>query len=380
MGAIEKFQEIYDNRGDYIRGWKEKNPDGKVIGCFCTYVPEEIAYAGGVLTTRLLGSHEIEDATAPHIFGMFCPFCRDVLAQGLKGRANYLDGICDANCCMHLLQAFEAWALNVKPEPKVFRVDMPCQVQNPHAIQFLTGEAECFKKDIEEWMGKKITNDDLDRAIDVFNENRRLMKQIYDLRKADNPPITGLECMYMVVSGQLMDKKDHNVLLKEALKELKNRKLDRDPGTRLMIIGSENDDVEFISMLESGMTLPSTVVIDEMCTGTRAFWEEVIPKENRMEAIAERYINRTPCPAKDFPNRIRFQRALKFAKEWNVEGVLTLQQKFCDPHELDIPSLRTFFEENGLKTYFLELDVTVPVGQFSTRVEAFIESLMLDII
>ncbi|MBW2118189.1 MAG: benzoyl-CoA reductase, partial [Deltaproteobacteria bacterium] len=59
MGAIEKFQEIYENRGDYIRDWKSKNPEGKVLGCFCTYVPEEIAYAGGVLTTRLLGSHEI---------------------------------------------------------------------------------------------------------------------------------------------------------------------------------------------------------------------------------------------------------------------------------------------------------------------------------
>jgi len=380
MGAIEKFQEIYENRGDYVRDWKKRNSEGKVMGCFCTYVPEEIAYAGGVLTTRLLGSHEIEDETAPHIFGMFCPFCRDVLAQGLKGRVEYLDGICDANCCMHLLQAFEAWAINVKPAPKIFRVDMPCQVQNVQAIEFHTGEVECFKNDIEEWMGKTITNADLDDAIAVFNENRQMMKQIYEMRKQSNPPITGLESMYMVVSGQIMDKKDHNILLKEALEELKDRKLDRDTGTRLMLIGSENDDVEFISMIESGMSLPATVVIDEMCTGTRAFWDEVTPGEDRMHAIASRYINRTPCPAKDFPQRIRFDKALKFAKEWNVEGVLTLQQKFCDPHELDTPALREYFEKNGLKTYFLELDVTVPVGQFSTRVEAFIESLMLDIL
>ncbi|MFZ3044612.1 MAG: 2-hydroxyacyl-CoA dehydratase, partial [Desulfatirhabdiaceae bacterium] len=190
----------------------------------------------------------------------------------------------------------------------------------------------------------------------------------------------GLESMYMVVSGQLMDKEDHNALLEEALTELKNRKVDREIGTRLMLIGSENDDVEFISMLESGMSLPATVVIDEMCTGTRYFWNDVIPEEDRIHAIALRYINRTPCPAKDFPNRIRFQNALKFAKEWNVEGVLTLQQKFCDPHELDTPELRKYFADNGMPTYFLELDVTTPVGQFSTRVEAFIESLMLDIV
>jgi len=45
-----------------------------------------------------------------------------------------------------------------------------------------------------------------------------------------------------------------------------------------------------------------------------------------------------------------------------------------------MPPLRKYLEDNGVPTYFLELDVTLPVGQFSTRVEAFLESLMLDII
>jgi benzoyl-CoA reductase subunit C len=68
------------------------------------------------------------------------------------------------------------------------------------------------------------------------------------------------------------------------------------------------------------------------------------------------------------------------AKDWRVEGALIIQQKFCDPHELDIPSLREYLEKNGVPTYFLELDVTVPIGQFSTRIEAFIESLLEEIV
>lgn len=380
MEAIKKCQEIYDKRGEYLRDWKSRHPEGKILGCFCTYVPEEIAHAGGVLTTRLLGSHEIEDDTAPYIFGMFCPFCRDVLAQGLKGRAEYLDGISDGNCCMHLLQAFEAWYLHVNPQPRIVRVDFPCSVQNKASQEYLKVEVECFKEDIEEWVGKEITDDALDHAIEVFNENRRLLRQIYDLRKADDPPITGLESMYLVVAGQLMDKEEHNEILREAVVELKDRKLDRETGTRLMLIGSENDDVEFINMLENGMTLPATVVIDEHCNGSRYFWNEVVPEEDRIQAIASRYIHRPPCPAKDWPGRIRFQHALQLAKEWNVEGAITLQQKFCDPHEADIPCLREYLKDNGLPTYFLELDVTVPLGQFSTRIEAFLESLMLDIV
>ena len=380
MGAIEKFQEIYENRHDYAREWKSKKPAGRVLGCFCTYVPEEIVYAAGVLPVRILGSHEIEDETAPHLFGMFCPFCRDVLAQGLKGRYDYLDGICDANCCMHLLQSFEAWGLNVKPQPKILRVDAPCSVQNRHSRNYLTRELHCFREDIEEWIGKKITDADLDHAIAVYNENRRLMKHIYELRKVDEPPITGLESMYMVVSSQMMDKAEHNILLKEVIEELKERKIDREIGTRLMMVGSENDDVEFIHMIEEKMVLPATVVIDDHCTGSRYFWNEVILQDDRIQSVAARYTDRTPCPAKDFPEYRRFNNILKLAQEWRVEGVLMIQQKFCDPHEMDIPPLRKFFEDNGLPTYFLELDVTVPVGQFSTRVEAFIESLMFDIV
>jgi benzoyl-CoA reductase subunit C len=380
MGAIEKFQEVYENRHDYANIWKAKHPGRKILGCFCTYVPEEIPYAAGVLPVRILGSHEIEDYTAPHLFGMFCPFCRDVLAQGLQGRYQYLDGICDANCCMHLLQSFEAWGLNVKPPPKVLRVDTPSSTQNPYSKKYLSGELKYFKEDIEEWVGKKITDQDLNHAIEVYNENRRLMREIYELRKGDHPPITGLESMYMVVSSQFMDKEEHNKLLKEALKELKDRKLNRETGTRLMIVGSENDDVEFIAMVEQKIVLPATIVIDDHCTGSRYFWNEVPPEKDRLQALASRYIDRAPCPNKDWPGRLRFPHVLQLAKDWRAEGAIVIQQKFCDPHELDIPSLREYLGKNGVPTYFLELDVTVPVGQFSTRVEAFIESLMEEIV
>ena len=62
-------------------------------------------------------------------------------------------------------------------------------------------------------------------------------------------------------------------------------------------------------------------------------------------------------------------------KDWNVDGVILIQQKFCDPHELDKVALLKFFEQNDIPTLYLELDVTVPLGQFKIRVEAFLESL-----
>jgi benzoyl-CoA reductase subunit C len=149
-------------------------------------------------------------------------------------------------------------------------------------------------------------------------------------------------------------------------------KPERRTGTRLMIVGSEDDDTEFIQMVES---LDATFVVDDHCTGSRYIWEDVNPDGDRLTAIADRYIRRVPCPSKDWPKRMRLPHLLKLAKEYRVEGAIIIQQKFCDPHELDIPATKKLLEENGIPTLFLEFDVTVPVGQFRVRVEAFLEML-----
>jgi len=373
---LDNFDFIYKNRHDYQKAWKEKT-GGKILGYFCTYVPEEILYAADVLPVRILGSHETQDVTEPHIHsGMFCPFCRDVLAQGLQHRYDYLDGIMIAQSCMHLRQAFFSWKIHVPP-PFTYYLLHPMHVQSPHAKPYLKAELVKFKKAVEEWTGKTITDDDLNRGIEIVNKDRRLMKQVYELRKKENPPLTGVEAMKMVVASQFSDKREHAMLVEAALEELTNRKLDRTTGVRLMIFGSENDDFEFMEMVEN---LGATFVIEDHCTGTRYFWDEVEPNKDPLEAIANRYVDRIACPSKDWEERTRGKYLLQFAKDFNVQGAIIIQQKFCDPHECDIPPLKSLLEENGIPCYFLEFDVTVPLGQFRTRVEAFIEQLTLEII
>jgi len=372
--VFEKFEEWYRNRHEYARKWKAET-GGKVLGYFCTYVPEEIIYAAGALPVRIFGSHEVQSITEPHIFSMFCPFCRDCLAQGLLGKYDYLDGIVIAQCCLHMRQAFTSWRIHIPIEYSYY-LYMPHGVQSPRAYFYLRGELEDFKKSLEKWTARNITDHDLDKAVEICNTNRRLMKQIYELRKRNDPPLTGLEAMEMVASSQVTDKKEHNHALKELLEELPQRKVNRDTGIRLMILGSENDDTEFMSMVES---LGATFVIDDHCTGSRYFWNEVMPQPDRLNAISARYIERPACPSKDWPERTRLPHILKLAQDYDVQGAFLIQQKFCDPHELDIPTLKLHLEKNGIRTYFLEFDVTVPTGQFKTRVEAFLETFQLPI-
>ncbi len=374
---IEKFQEWHENRHEYQKEWKRRTGN-KIVGYFCTYIPEEIFYAADILPVRILGSHEPQDVTEPHIFGMFCPFCRDVLAQGLKGKYNYLDGITLAQSCLHLRQAFTSWDLHKNPGWSYF-LPMPNHVQSKRAVPFLIEEYKLLIKKVEELAGKKITDDDLRRGIDIMNNVRRVMKEIYEFRKEDSPPITGTEAMYMACAQFFTDAREFLPVAEEVKKELETRKLDRDPGKRIMLVGSENDDIEYIAMIETlgeRESVGCTVVIEEHCTTTRYFWDEVDTSiDDPLTAIAERYVSRTPCPSKDWPQRTRLQRILQLAKDFKVDGAIVIQQKFCDPHETDIPFVRKFLEDNGIPTYFLEFDVTVAAGPFAIRTEAFLETL-----
>jgi benzoyl-CoA reductase subunit C len=366
---------VSENRHQYAKEWKERT-GGKVAGWLCTYSPVEVMYAAGMLPVRILGTHEVQDVTDRYLFPTVCPFSRDALAQGLKGRYDYLDVMTMARTCSHVQGTFDNWR-NYVPTPLSYFVWFPCHRASSRAKDCLVAELRDFADALAKATGRPMTDADLDRSIELYNTNRRLMREVYEFRKDENPPITGAETMEMVVASQLMDPEEHNRLLEQLLQELPQRSLDRQAGLRLMMIGSEMDDIVFVRMLEE---LGCTVVADEHCTGARYFWDDVVPQENRLEAIAVRYIDRWPCPAVSSDFSTRVDRIMQHAKDWDVQGALLYQQKFCDPHEFDIPSVQQAFKDKDIPTLVLEFDVTIPFGQFRTRVEAFLEMAELEVL
>jgi len=422
--VFSQFKSWYEERHAYAKGWKART-GGKVMGCFCSYAPEEILVAANWLPARVLGGHQPQDVAEKYMFGMYCPFSRDVLAQGLKGRYDYLDGILLTQSCIHLRQSFNSWQMHV-PVPFNYYIYMPQKVQTPHAVPYHRSELAKFRAALEAYDGTTLSEDDLNRGIAVVNENRRLMREVYEFRKGDSPKVTGTEAMWMTTSSMWVDKEEHSAELRRVLKELPNRSLTRQTGAKLMIIGSENDDIPFIEMVEK---VGATVVMDEHCTGTRYFWNqcEVPPlqspplsggevredkspplsgrevredkspplsgrevREDKspplsggdekggrdlMTAIAQRYIDRPTCPVKDWEDRTRFEHILRLAREWEVQGAIIIQQKFCDPHECDMVPLRAFLNEHDIPNLMLEFDATTPLGPFRIRVEAFLEMI-----
>jgi len=373
-GLFDQFKNWYEKRHDYARAWKQRT-GGQVVATMCTYTPEELLIAAGMLPVRVLGAHEPQNVSEPHIFGMFCPFCRDSLAQGLLGRFDYAQGVTLTQSCIQYRQTFTSWRMHVPTVEWDYYCPMPNDVQSPHAKKAHYAEIGRFREFLGQLTGKPLTDAMLNDALDLVNENRRLLRQLYEFRKAENPHVTGLEAVYAALTAQFTDKGEHNAELKKVLARLPTRKMGREQGVRLMTIGSENDDCGFMAMVES---VGATIVIDDQCSGTRYFWNEAKRNGNPVQAIADRYCERPACPTKDYPEHTRFGHVLQLAKDYNARAAVFLQQKFCDPHEGDYPDLKRHLEDNGVPTLFLEFDITNPIGPFRIRIEAFLETLRED--
>jgi benzoyl-CoA reductase subunit C len=373
-GLFDQFKAWYEQRHDYARGWKART-GGQVVATMCTYTPEELLIAAGMLPVRVLGAHESQNVSEQHIFGMFCPFCRDSLAQGLLGRFDYADGVTLTQSCIQYRQAFDVWRRHVPAVQWDYYCPMPNDVQSRHAKAAHRHEVARFREFLEQLTGRPLDDAALNEAIAVVNENRRLLRQLYDFRKESNPKVSGLESVYAALTAQFVDKREHNAELRRVLAELPARDMDREEGVRLMTIGSENDDCGFMAMVES---VGATIVIDDQCSGSRYFWNEARPNGDAVAAIADRYCERPACPTKDYPAHTRFDHVLTLAQEYRAQAAVFLQQKFCDPHEGDYPDLKRHLEANGIPTLFLEFDITNPIGPFRIRIEAFLETLRED--
>ena len=370
-GLFDQFKSWYEKRHDYARAWKART-GGQVVATMCTYTPEELLIAAGMLLVRVVGAHEPQNVTEPHLFGMFCPFCRDSLSQGLLGRYDYCEGVTLTQSCIQYRQTFNSWREHVPTTKWNYYLPMPNEVQSRHARLMHYAEVKKFRTYLEGVVGRPISDQDLQRGSAVVNENRRLLRQLFEYRKETNPRVNGVEALYASITAQFVDKEEHSRELKRVLAELPDRKQDRPEGVRFITIGSENDDIAFMAMVES---VGSTIVIDDQCSGTRYFWNEARVQDDPIAMIADRYCERPACPTKDYPAHTRFDHVLKLARDYNARAAIFLQQKFCDPHEGDYPDLKRHLEENGIPTLFLEFDITNPLGPFRIRIEAFLETM-----
>ncbi len=345
----------------------------------CTHVPEEILYAAGIVPVRIVSSHVSQAATRGYIHETYCCFSHDCAYQGLSHNYDFLDLIVTTSSCIHMGEAFNVWVRFAGFQGKSFLIKYPHIIETEPAAAFMVESFKEFKIFLEKFVKKSITDEEIERAIQVYNKSRRLLKKLWEFLKRDKPPINGPEVATITLAAQFMDKQEFNQMLEQLVEELEGEPGKKLSGVKLMVSGGACDDMGIFDLIEH-LNYSANLIFVDSCTATRYFWFEVPEgRPDKLAALAEGYIGKIPCPAKDnvpgTGEKKRFRYILQFIDEYKPDGVVLLYQRFCSPQPMDVVALKPILNKLGIPSIDLELDTTIPVTQFKTQLEAFVEIL-----
>ena len=367
----------YRRRDLAAREWKYRG--GKVAGYFCDSVPEEMILAAGFFPLRISGDPgggtELADRyTEP----FYEPDVRSMFNMLLSGRYDFLDFLIIPYSRDAILALYYHLDKVQQIDPALkfherYLFDIP-RTRFWLSSLYMRDRVRELKKKLEEWSGKEISNKSLSRAIATGNENKMLLKEVAALRAAEPPCISGVESLQIIGSSTFMLKEEHNKLLRQFLKETDG--LPARDGVRLFVEGSPIDNLQLYELVES---FNATIVGEDNCWGNRYSDDQIDLSLDPLEAIAERYHLKSPCPRMHFMDK-RTDYCLQSAVEAKAQGALFFFLEWDNAPAWEYPDQKEALEGKGIPTICFEMQKYLlsdtDKEQIETSLERFIKSIV----
>lgn len=370
---------VAEVHGARIQELEEHKKNGrKIIGTFCVFVPDEVILAANAVSVGLCAGSQfwIEDGERV-LPRNLCPLIKAFTGAKIGRTCPYFQS-CDLlvgeTTCDGKKKAWEV----LKDYTPVHVMELP-QMKRPQNYEQWAEEIKLFIERIEELTGNKVTVEGLQKAIKLNNRKRRALKRLYDLRKNTPTPISGLDVL-LISQIAFYDEPERFIeKVNELCDELEERVKTMKPNgkKRIMITGTPMalPNWKMHSIVEG---LDAEIVLEETCTGTRYFENEVAEDGETLDEIlknlADRYMG-VNC-ACFTPNDGRIDDILKYAKEYNVDGVINYNLSFCHTYAIEYSQVEKALKENNIPVMMIETDYsTEDTGQIKTRVEAFLEMI-----
>lgn len=370
---------VAEVHGARIQELEEHKKNGrKIIGTFCVFVPDEVILAANAVSVGLCAGSQfwIEDGERV-LPRNLCPLIKAFTGAKIGRTCPYFQS-CDLlvgeTTCDGKKKAWEV----LKDYTPVHVMELP-QMKRPQNYEQWAEEIKLFIERIEELTGNKVTVEGLQKAIKLNNRKRRALKRLYDLRKNTPTPISGLDVL-LISQIAFYDEPERFIeKVNELCDELEERVKTMKPNgkKRILITGTPMalPNWKMHSIVEG---LDAEIVLEETCTGTRYFENEVAEDGETLDEIlknlADRYMG-VNC-ACFTPNDGRIDDILKYAKEYNVDGVINYNLSFCHTYAIEYSQVEKALKEKNIPVMMIETDYsTEDTGQIKTRVEAFLEMI-----
>ena len=370
---LESLFELAQSPGycKYALEWKQGG--GKIWGVLDSYVPEEVLLAAGILPWRMRGSRRpFPNLALQHRASTCNPYYTHVIQSVLEGELDFLDGIAATDWEIDGTRCYDLLEYLGKPGLRHI-LHMP-HIKTDRGLAFFIEEIKKFIGAVENFSGKEITERSLRQAAQQVNTVRALLMRLYSLRQRQQVPVSGTECLNICLAGMTMAREDFIRKMESLFPYLETRPTSgNSAGPRLLVLSDFLDDGAFLDLVEKA---GAVVVMDDLDTASRYFWGATdINSSDITTAIANRYLNRVPCPRMDFWEE-EIDQVIAWAASFKVDGVLLLYLPWCYSRQFRIPFWIQRMKEARIPFTALEREYCLfHPAQLKTRVEAFIESL-----
>jgi len=213
---------------DHIKDWQSKGK--KVAGFYCTYIPEELLHAASLLPFRIRATgNQDTDLGDIYMVRFTCSFVRATLDLALKGTYDFLDGFLVCNSCDHSRRMFELFSLKVFNQERIKKEVPQFYLALPHTItkegfEWYKLEIQELKNELEKKFDlKEISSEELNDSIEIYNQNRTLLREIHEMRIAKSPKLTGSEALQIQMANSSVRKDFANQQLKRIIQILNER-------------------------------------------------------------------------------------------------------------------------------------------------------------
>ena len=341
--------------------------DKKRVGWFCSYVPEELIIASGLEPVRLRGQVKELKEVDSYVFSNMCPYLKNVLDSGLRGRLAHLDGIIFTNSCDGMRKLYDLWTQYIKI-PFTFMLEVP-KNRDTLGIRYFSDQLLALKRSLEEVYDVDISMK-LPAAISLMNHHRIMLGKIFEGQRQSPPRFKGSE-LFALCQEEMSSPKDGTTpKLRELVSHPGPSGGSNTSNARILLMGNTLDYPTLFGLVENAR---GSVAIFDTCNGLKHYSELVEEGHDQIECLARRYLLKPACPRMPgFGKRI--ERLEQLIQDYSIEGIIYSNLKYCDYSLFEIPQIEQFLKERHVPLLVLENDyLWTDVERLKIRVEAFLE-------
>ncbi len=382
-GVLDRLEVLSDSTfadPDFnaLRQFRLRSPQSRVIGCFPVYTPEELVHAAGFLPAHIFGGGQLVeiDHADSRIQSFVCSICRSTLELGLRGMVDMVDGFMFPSICDVARNLSGVWKRNF-PDHFVAYCHWPEHAESAHARDFVRNEFARLMDELGALRGSPISAGEVNQTLIVYNRNRRLFRELRELRRRHPEKISLTETYRLMRAGGFMRREEHNEILEKALEEALHRETKPRDAVKVILEGAfcEQIPVEMIQMIEDAGCY---ILDDDVLLGLR-WYDREIPANTRdpLGAMADAFLEQAPACAVHHGRDSHVSAFRDKLEETAIDGVIFAAAKFCEPALYDYVLLKDEVERKELPYVSFEFEEKMSVfDSIQTQVETFVESIL----